>query len=173
MPYNRAAGCIEPIDRRWLREVGCPAPDRRLASPTSEARRPFSDSPIVTSAPGRSLAEKGSSMRSWCRRALVGAFVLLLLWPPGTPSADAQRLPSAAPQPNGAQQASITGTLLIKYGDPQPGTRRADREEISIRDDAGQRVAVTVSDATRIGEALHGLNGKRVTISGAGAMRAA
>jgi M6 family metalloprotease-like protein len=116
-------------------------------------------------------------MQSWYRRALVSVFALSLLLPSGPPTANAQRLPSASPQPDAApvsaQQTSISGLLTIKYGDPQPGTRKPATEEIAVTDSAGRSVAIAIDANTRLTEPVYVLNGSQVSITGVATTRVA
>jgi M6 family metalloprotease-like protein len=124
---------------------------------------------IVTSVCKRSHEQEGSTLRTWYRRALMSALALALFLPTSVPSASAQRLPSSIT----AQQVSISGLLTIRYGDPQPGSRRPGLEVVSVTDSIGNRVIVNVDPSTQLSEPLHGLNGMRVTVTGIPAASAA
>ena len=116
-------------------------------------------------------------MRAWFPRALVVALLLQLVTQVTAPSASAERLlPLAAGSGDVAaqsQQASVTGLLTIRYGDPKPGSRRPGIDVITVTDRNGTRTEVSVGANTRLTEALHGLSGSRVTITGVPTTRTA
>jgi M6 family metalloprotease-like protein len=126
-------------------------------------------------------------VKTWIRRALVVA-LLLQLAVPFTPSA----APEARAEPLRplttadlhapltsmsdvvqAQQASVSGLLTIKFGDPTPGSRRPATQVMSVTDGNGTKVSIAVDANTRLSDSLMALNGAYVTISGASATRVA